>query len=130
MGPAPWKRILLPALVTFLAGFLVGQSVSFDSPSEILEELPADLRSYAEGMIGALALDSNQANDLRILLFEYERKRGNLLEQQMAAVDSEWTSLDQVFESLLTNRILRADQRLLAADLRKPHTVAPSAPPR
>ena len=130
MGPAPWKRILLPALVTFLAGFLVGQSVSFDTNSEILEELPADLRFYAEGMIDTLALDSNQANDLRILLFEYERKRGNLLEQQMAAVDSEWTSLDQVFESLLTNRILRADQRLLAADLRHPHTVAPSAPPR
>lgn len=120
----------MPALVTFLAGFLVGQSVSFDTNVEILEELPADLRSYAEGMIETLALDSTQANDLRILLFEYERRRGHMLEQQMAAVDSEWTSLDQVFESLLTNRILRADQRLLAADLRKPHTVAPSAAPR
>ena len=130
MAPAPWKRILLPALVTFLAGFLVGQSVSFDHHDEILEELPADLRFYAEGMIDTLALDSKQANDLRILLFEYQRRRGHLLEQQMAAVDVEWTSLDQVFESLFTNRILRADQRLVAADLRKPHTVAPSAPPR
>jgi len=130
MSSAPWKRILLPALVTFLAGFLVGQSTFLGSNDEILEELPADLRAYAEGMIDTLHLDSSQADDLRIILFAYERERVSLLEQQMAAVDSEWVSLDQRFESLLAYRILRADQRLAAADLREPRTVAPSPPPR
>ena len=130
MASAPWKRILLPALVTFLAGVLVGQSISLGTSETSLEELPADLRSYAEGMIEHLHLDHDQADDLRILLFHYEHQRGSLLEQQMAAVDAEWVSLDQRFESLFTNRILHADQRLAAADLRKPRTVAPSAPPR
>lgn len=120
----------MPALVTFLAGVLVGQSISLDSKDEMLEELPSDLRSYAEGMISALRLDSAQADDLRILLFHYERQRGSLLDQQMAAVDTEWVHLDQRFESLFANRILRADQRLAAADFRKARTVAPSAPSR
>ncbi|MFK5956321.1 MAG: hypothetical protein QM477_07745 [Planctomycetota bacterium] len=116
--------------MTFLAGFLVGQSTSMGTHDEILEELPADLRAYAEGMIDLLQLDPSQAEDLRIILFAYERERVTLLEQQMAAVDSEWVSLDQRFESLLAYRILRADQRLVAADLREPRTVAPSPPPR
>ncbi|MHC4822880.1 MAG: hypothetical protein ACYTEP_02560 [Planctomycetota bacterium] len=127
---APWQRILLPALVTFLAGFLVGQAFQPTESTKGLEELPADLLAYADGMIEALSLDPPQADDLRILLFHYERERGRLLEQRLAEVDEEWVSLDQRFESLLATRILRSDQRRTADALRDPSTVALAAAPR
>jgi len=127
---APWQRILLPALVTFLAGFLVGQAIQTTESSEGLEELPADLLAYADGMIEALSLDPDQADDLRILLFHYERERGRLLERRLAEVDGEWVDLDQRFESLLATRILRAEQRRAADTLRQPSTVALAAAPR
>lgn len=130
MPVAPLRRILLPALVTFTAGFLVGQSLPEDPVPQGLEELPLDLRTYADSMIEALELDDLQAADLRILLFHYERERNRLLDRHLAEVDEDWVQLDQRFESLLAYRILDAEQRQSSEEMRHARTVAPSPSPR
>lgn len=130
MPVAPLRRILLPAVVTFTAGFLVGQSLPESPAPKVLEELPLDLRSYADSMVEALALSEDQAADLRILLFHYERERNRLLDRHLAEVDEDWVQLDQRFESLLAYRILDADQRRTSDRMRQARTVAPSPSPR
>lgn len=130
MPLAPWRRILLPALVTFTAGLLVGRSLPQGASTQELEELPLDLRTYADGMIESLHLSDDQAADLRILLFHYERKRHRLLDRHLAKVDSDWVELDEQFESLLAHRILDADQRRTSEEMRQAMTVALSPSPR
>jgi hypothetical protein len=68
-------------------------------------------------MIETLGLSPKQSDDLRVLLFHYERERGKLLQQHLAEVDSDWVELDQHFEKLLANRILNAEQRLTSETL-------------
>jgi len=130
MAFAPLRRILLPALVTFTAGFLVGQSWPETTAPKELEELPLDLRSYANSMVDALGLREDQAADLRILLFHYERERNRLLDRHLVEVDQDWVQLDQRFESLLAFRILDAEQRQVSDRMRQARTVAPSPAPR
>ncbi|MGB0954146.1 MAG: hypothetical protein ACPG31_13070, partial [Planctomycetota bacterium] len=71
-----------------------------------------------------------QAADLRILLFHYERKRNRLLDRHLAKVDADWVELDEQFESLLAHRILDASQRRASEEMRQAMTVAPSPSPR
>ena len=130
MGRSPWSLILLPALLTFAAGFFVGQTVNHRSSSGLLEELAPDLRAYEAGIIEALALNREQSRDLRVLLFHYERERAKLLQQHLAEVDSDWVELDQRFENLLANRILDADQRRSSEALHSPSVVVAEASSR
>jgi hypothetical protein len=130
MARSPWSLILLPALLTFAAGFFVGQTVHQHSNAEPLESLAPDLRAYEAGMIETLGLTPSQSNDLRVLLFHYERERGKLLQQHLAEVDSDWVELDQHFEKLLANRILNAEQRLTSETLQHPSVVVADASAR
>ena len=130
MARSPWKLILLPALLTFAAGFLVGQTVDNHIVSGPLEELAPDLRAYEAGIIESLGLNSEQSRDLRVLLFHYERERGKLLQQHLAEVDSDWVELDKRFENLLAIRILDADQRRTSEALHRPSVVVASASSR
>jgi DNA polymerase III delta prime subunit len=123
MSRSPWRLILLPALLTFAAGFLVGQVVNKHTSSGSLEELPADLRAYEAAMTEVLGLRGKQRGDLRVLLFHYEREREKLLQQHLAEVDSDWVALDDRFENLLANRILDADQRRVSEALQHPSVV-------
>ncbi len=127
---APWRRIALPALLTFVAGFLVGQALPQAGTRAGLEELPQDLQAYAEAMVQSLHLQPEQAKDLRVLLFHYQRQRRQLWQRQLANADQEWVDLDQQFESLLAYRVLTPEQRLAAKTLRQAKTVVPTAAPR
>ncbi len=130
MGRSPWSLILLPAMLTFAAGFFVGQSVNSHRSNTPLEELAPDLQAYEAGMVRALGLTSQQSSDLRVLLFHYEREREKLLQQHLAEVDSDWVELDQHFEKLLANRILDAEQRRTSKTLQHPSVVVAEASAR
>lgn len=124
MRHSPLRWILLPALMTFAGGFLAGISVNAQvSSRESLEELAPDLRAYAESLGQILELEPEQAEDLKILLFHYERERAKLLQHRLAELDTSWVALDQRFENLLANRILTPDQRGRAERLRAPLVV-------
>jgi len=130
MRRSPGSLILLPALLTFAAGFFVGHTVDRRSSSGPLEELPHDLRAYELGMVASLGLNHQQSNDLRVLLFHYDREREKLLQQRLAEVDSDWVELDHQFEKLLANRILDAAQRRTSETLQHPSVVVARAATR
>jgi len=123
-------RLLLPALMTFAAGLLLGLQWASSRPQATSDPLPADLRAWHRGMVQSLELDQAQSQDLRLLLFHYSRQREELLAARFSAVDAEWQSLDQRFQGLLTTRILRPEQQSLASDLRQARTLAADLPPR
>lgn len=123
-------RLLVPALMTFAAGLLLGVQWASSRPQVSNDPLPADLRAWHRGMVSSLELDSGQSEDLRLLLFHYSRQREELLAARFAAVDLEWQSLDQRFQGLLTTRILRPEQQGKARDLRQARTLAADLPPR
>jgi len=123
-------RLLVPALTTFVAGLVIGAQWASSRPQAAADPLPADLQAWHQGMVATLELDAAQADDLRLLLFHYSRQRDELLAARFAAIDPEWQSLDQRFQALLQTRILHPEQRTRAQELRTPHTLAASLPPR
>ncbi len=122
------KRLLLPAVLTFLAGgafgFLLGRgSVSTAPP------LSADLAAYAQGLRVALGLDREQVADLRALLAYYDRERQRLIGAERATLEPSFADLDRRFEALIREYVLRPAQREQAGELERPVLPLSAAPP-
>ncbi len=113
-------RILLPALLTFAAGacfgFLGGSR--WNQPEATL--LDPDLVAYEGGMTAALDLDGGQRAELRVLLAYYARQRRQVFSASRNLLEPDLAELDQRFEQLIQTRILRPEQRRMAARLEIP----------
>lgn len=104
-------RVLLPALLTFVAGMFAGLMLAprlSPPPTGILD---SDLLAWEESMSINLELDREQRADMRVLLAYYQRERNKLFAAQRNEVEPQLVDLDERFEGLIRDRVLTPKQR-------------------
>lgn len=110
-------RLLIPALLTLLAGVLLG--IALGKRSQPVESLlEEDLAGWAASYSETLELSAEQQSDLLILLTAYQRERRSLLRSQYSELADSLAWLDERFEGLIEGRVLDNSQRKSAAQLR------------
>ena len=114
-------RLLVPSLLTLLAGFVGGVAwQTYAGGEKTVRGLDSDLASYLSALGGMLDLDDAQQQDLRLALYYYQQQRDDLFAESLSKVDGQWLELDRRFESLIFSRVLNESQRVKLADLRQP----------
>jgi len=114
-------RLLVPSLLTLLAGFVGGVAwQTYAGGEKTVRGLDGDLASYLSALGGMLDLDDAQQQDLRLALYYYQQQRDDLFAESLSKVDGQWLELDRRFESLIFSRVLNESQRVKLADLRQP----------
>ena len=114
-------RLLLPSLLTLLAGFVGGVAwQTYAGGEKTVRGLDSDLASYLSALGGVLDLDDTQQQDLKLALYYYQQQRDDLFAESLSKVDGQWLELDRRFESLIFSRVLNESQRAKLADLRQP----------
>jgi len=114
-------RLLVPSLLTLVAGFVGGVAWQIYNGNEnAVRGLDSDLASYLSALGGVLDLDDTQQQDLKLALYYYQQQRDDLFAESLSKVDGQWLELDRRFESLIFSRVLNESQRAKLADLRQP----------
>ena len=114
-------RLLVPSLLTLVAGFVGGVAWQTYSGNEnAVRGLDSDLSSYLLALGDVLDLDDTQQQDLKLALYYYQQQRDDLFAKSLSKIDGKWLELDRRFESLVFSRVLNEPQRAKLADLRQP----------
>jgi hypothetical protein len=114
-------RLLVPSLLTLLAGFVGGVAwQTYAGGENTARGLDSDLASYLSALGDVLDLDDSQQQDLKLALYYYQQQRDDLFAESLSKVDGKWLELDRRFESLVFSRVLNGSQRAKLADLRQP----------
>jgi len=114
-------RLLVPSLLTLLAGFVGGVAwQTYAGGEKTVRGLDSDLSSYLLALGDVLDLDDTQQQDLKLALYYYQQQRDDLFAKSLSKVDGKWLELDRRFESLVFSRVLNEPQRAKLADLRQP----------
>jgi hypothetical protein len=114
-------RLLVPSLLTLVAGFVGGVAwQNYNGNENAVRGLDSDLSSYLLALGDVLDLDDTQQQDLKLALYYYQQQRDDLFAESLSKVDGQWLELDRRFESLVFSRVLNESQRAKLADLRQP----------
>ena len=100
------SRFVLPVLLTFVAGLLVGLMLAPQHNSPRSGALDSDLVAWEEAMAKSRNLTAEQRTDMRVLLAYYQRQREKLFDAQRSAIEPQLSELDYRFESLIQERML------------------------
>ncbi|KAA3605068.1 MAG: hypothetical protein DWQ01_20960 [Planctomycetota bacterium] len=124
---ASWRRILIPALVTWCAGALLGFWLGRRTalPASGLA-LDSDLQAYYRTMVESFELEPERARKLKILLSKYQMERNEILRDQRLAAENRLAMKDSQFENLIFGHILSREQRHQAEAWRR--TAGPGEP--
>ena len=114
-------RLLVPSLLTLVAGFVGGVAwQTYNGNENAVRGLDNDLSSYLLALGDVLDLDDTQQQDLKLALYYYQQQRDDLFAESLSKVDGQWLELDRRFESLVFSRVLNESQRAKLDDLRQP----------
>ena len=114
-------RLLVPSLLTLVAGFVGGMAwQTYAGNENTVRGLDSDIASYLLALGDVLDLDAAQQQNLKLAFYYYQQERDDLFAQSLSKVDGKWLELDRRFESLVFSRVLNELQRAKLADLRQP----------
>ena len=114
------RRVLLAAALTFFAGGIFGWLIAQGAGSTRTTTLEPDLQDWALALSTSLALKEEQIADLHVVLAYYGRERRRLLDAQRAHIEPQLGDLDRRFQSLIQDRILDPQRRILMAQMEDP----------
>ncbi|TAH39378.1 MAG: hypothetical protein EYC70_00925 [Planctomycetota bacterium] len=121
-------RVLVPALLSFAAGGLLGYLAGSRGSRAPAPLLDPDLAAYHAGVVAALQLDATQAEEALVWLWKYQQERSKLIQAHSAGLEPSLANLDQRYEQMLRTRILRPEQWPLAQQLAQARKLS-AAPP-